>query len=128
MARSGTTAVLLPGAFYFLRETVKPPVAELRAAGVPMAVATDLNPGTSPLCSLRLAMNMACTLFGLTPEEALTGATRAAAGALGLADRLGTLAPGKQADFLVWDVDHPSELVCEFGVPRLLRRVFRGNG
>jgi len=126
LAQSGTVAVLLPGAFYFLGETQKPPVAELRAAGVPMAVSTDLNPGTSPLCSLRLMLNMASTLFGLTPEEALVGATRAAAQALGMADRLGTLAVGKQADFLVWDVDHPSELVCEFGVPRLRQRVFRG--
>ncbi len=127
LAASGTTAVLLPGAYYFLRETRKPPVAELRAAGVPMAVATDLNPGTAPLCSLRLALNMASTLFGLTPEEALAGATRSAARALGLADRLGSLTVGRQADFLVWDVDHPSELVCEFGVPRLRQRVFRGT-
>ncbi len=127
MAEAGTVAVLLPGAFYFLRETQKPPVAVLRAAGVPMAVASDLNPGTCPLASLRLALNMACTLFGLTPEEALAGATRHAARALGLADHLGTLTVGKQADFLVWDVDHPAELVCEFGVPRLRQRIFNGK-
>ncbi|NLF07423.1 MAG: imidazolonepropionase [Pirellulaceae bacterium] len=127
LAASGTTAVLLPGAFYFLRETQKPPVERLRTAGVPMAVASDLNPGTSPLCSLRLAINMAGTLFGLTPEEALAGATRAAARALGLADSVGILAVGKQADFLLWDIDHPSELACEFGVPRLRQRVFRGE-
>ena len=127
LAASGTTAVLLPGAFYFLRETQRPPVEQLRAAGVPMAVASDLNPGTSPLCSLRLAINMASTLFGLTPEESLAGATRAAARALGLADTIGTLSVGKQADFLVWEVDHPSELACEFGVPRLRQRVFHGK-
>lgn len=127
LAASGTTAVLLPGAFYFLRETKQPPVEQLRTAGVSMAVATDLNPGTSPLCSLRLAINMASTLFGLTPEESLIGATRAAARALGLADSVGTLSVGKQADFLIWDIDHPSELVCEFGVPRLRQRVFQGK-
>jgi imidazolonepropionase len=127
LAEAGTVAVLLPGACYFLRETQKPPVAALRAAGVPMAVASDLNPGTCPLASLRLAMNMACTLFGLSPEEAFLGATRHAAGALGLTDRVGTLAVGKQADFLVWDIDHPAELVCEFGVPRLRQRVFNGK-
>ena len=91
-----------------------------------MAVASDLNPGTCPLASLRLILNMACTLFGLSPEEAWPGVTRHAARALGLADRVGTLAVGKQADFLVWDIDHPAELVCEFGVPRLRQRVFRG--
>ena len=112
MAKAGTVAVLLPGAFYFLREKQKPPVEKLRALGVPMAVASDLNPGTSPFASLRLAMNMACVLYGLTPEESLAGVTREAAKALGRADRLGTLEVGKQADFLVWDVSHPAEIVC----------------
>ncbi|MEN6449305.1 MAG: imidazolonepropionase [Thermoguttaceae bacterium] len=127
LAEAGTVPVLLPGACYFLRETQKPPVAELRVAGAPMAVASDLNPGTCPLASLRLAMNMACTLFGLTPEEAFRGVTCHAARALGLADRIGTLAVGRQADFLVWDVDELAELVCEFGVPRLRQRVYKGQ-
>ena len=127
LAKTGTVAVLLPGAYYFLRETQKPPVAALRAAGVPMAVASDLNPGTSPFASLRLAMNMACVLFGLTPEEALAGATREAARALGRAERLGSLTAGKQADFLVWDVEHPAEIVCQLGVNHLHDRVFRGQ-
>jgi imidazolonepropionase len=127
LAASGTTAVLLPGAYYFLRQAKKPPIEKLRAAGVPMAVATDYNPGTSPFASIRLAMNLACVLFGLTPEESLAGATRHAATALGRADRLGTLAAGKQADFLIWDVDHPAEIVCSLGVNRLVSRVFRGK-
>jgi imidazolonepropionase len=127
LARAGTVAVLLPGAFYFLREKQKPPVEALRSAGVPMAVASDLNPGTSPFASLRLAMNMACVLFGLTPEEALAGVTREAARALGRAERLGTLAPGKLADFLVWDVRNPVELVCQLGVNPLVQRVVRGT-
>jgi imidazolonepropionase len=124
---SGTIAVLLPGAFYFLRETQKPPVAALRAAGVPMAVSTDLNPGTSPFASLRVMMNMACTFFGLTPDEALAGTTRHAARALGLHGQLGELAVGQQADFLVWNIEHPAELVCEFGVNKLRHRVFKGE-
>lgn len=127
LAEAGTVAVLLPGAYYFLREKQKPPVELLRAAGVPMAVASDLNPGTSPFASLRLAMNMACVLFGLTPEEALAGATREAAKALGRADRMGTLEAGKQADFLVWDVAHPAEIVCALGVNPLAERVVRGR-
>ena len=124
---SGTIAVLLPGAFYFLREMQKPPVAALRAAGVPMAVSTDLNPGTSPFASLRVMMNMACTFFGLTPDEALAGTTHHAARALGLHGQLGELAVGQQADFLVWNIEHPAELVCEFGVNKLRHRVFKGE-
>lgn len=127
LAKAGTVAVLLPGAYYFLREKQKPPVESLRAAGVPLAVASDLNPGTSPFASLRLAMNMACVLYGLTPEEALAGVTREAAKALGRADRLGTLEVGKQADFLVWDVTHPAEIVCQLGVNPLLDRIIRGK-
>ena len=126
IAGSGTVAVLLPGAFYFLRETQKPPVAALRAAEVPMAVGSDLNPGTSPFASLRLMMNMACTLFGLTPGEALRGVTCNAARALGLAGELGELVPGQQADFLVWDIEHPAELACDFGVNKLRQRVVKG--
>lgn len=114
MAASGTVAVLLPGAFYALRDTQLPPIEALRRHGVPMAVATDLNPGTSPLLSLRLAMNMACTLFRLTPEEALRGATVHAARALGLGDR-GTLAVGQRADFALWPVRRPAELCYWIG-------------
>lgn len=121
MAASGTVAVLLPGAFYALRDTKLPPIAALREHKVPMAVATDLNPGTSPLLSLRLAMNMACTLFRLTPEEALAGTTVHAARALGLSDR-GQLAPGLRADFVVWDVGSPVDL-CYWIGGSLARRV-----
>jgi imidazolonepropionase len=125
MRSSGTVAVLLPGAFYFLRETWLPPVQALRDAGVPMAVATDHNPGSSPALSLLLMLNMACTLFRLTPEEALAGVTVHAARALGLADR-GALAPGLRADFAVWDAEHPRELAYRFGVNPLRERVFGG--
>ncbi len=111
---AGSVAVLLPGAWYHLRETRRPPVAALREAGVPMAVATDHNPGSSPALSLPLMMNMACTLFGLTPLEAWQGATVHAARALGLADR-GHLAPGQRADLAVWSLDHPRELAARFG-------------
>ena len=114
MARAGTVAVLLPGAFYFLRETKLPPLAALRAAGVPIAIASDHNPGSSPGLSLLLMINMACTLFRLTPEEALRGVTVHGARALGLADR-GTLAAGQRADFAVWDLEHPNELAYWFG-------------
>ena len=110
MAAAGTAAVLLPGAFYFLREARRPPVEAMRTHGVPIAVATDLNPGSSPLCSPLLAMSFACVLFRLTPEEALAGATRNAAAVLGLDDRLGTLEPGKEADLAIWDVGRPGEL------------------
>ena len=114
MARAGTVAVLLPGAFYALRETRVPPVASLRAAGVPIAIATDCNPGTSPVTSLLLMLNMACMLFGLTPDEALAGATRHAARALGCADR-GTLATGQCADVALWDIAGPGELSYRIG-------------
>ncbi len=114
MRAAGTVAMLLPGAFYFLRETRLPPIAALREAGVPMAIATDHNPGSSPCLSLLLMLNMACTLFRLTPEEAWRGVTVNAARALGLADR-GTLAAGQRADFVVWDAEHPRELAYRFG-------------
>ena len=115
MAAAGTVAVLLPGAWYFLRETQAPPIAALRAAGVPLAVATDCNPGTSPLSSLLLAMNMACTLWRLTPREALLGATVNAARALGLQEQIGTLEVGKRADFALWDIARPAELAYAIG-------------
>ena len=115
MARAGTVAVLLPGAFYFLRETRLPPVDALRAAAVPMAIATDSNPGSSPVGSLLLMLSMACTLFRMTPEEALAGVTREAARALGRAPDLGTLEVGKQADFVLWDIEHPAELGYRIG-------------
>jgi imidazolonepropionase len=122
MARAGTVAVLLPGAYYALRETKLPPIAAFRDHGVAIAIATDLNPGTSPLLSLRLAMSMACTLFRMTPEEALRGATVHAARALGMDDR-GTLEPGKRADIAVWNVKHPAEL-CYWIGGQLLQRSF----
>ena len=125
MAEAGTVAVLLPGAYYVLRETRQPPVAALRQAGVPMAVATDCNPGSSPLVSLLLAMNMACVLFGLTPAEALAGATREAARALGLADR-GVLAEGQRADLALWGIERPAELAYGIGHNPLIRSWYRG--
>ena len=115
MAGAGTVAVLLPGAFYFLRESKQPPIEALRAHGVPMALATDCNPGSSPATSLLLMLNMACTLFRLTPEEALAGVTREGARALGLADSLGTLEVGKVADLVLWDIEHPAELAYHLG-------------
>jgi imidazolonepropionase len=126
MAAAGTVAVLLPGAFHVLRETKLPPIEALRAHGVPMAVATDLNPGTSPLQSLRLAMSLACTHFRLTPEEALRGATVNAARALGLRDR-GLLAPGLRADFARWRIEHPSELAYWLGGELLAGLVLGGK-
>ena len=115
MARAGTVATLLPGAFYFTRETKPPPIAALRTAGVPMAIATDCNPGTSPLTSLLLAMNMAATLFRLTVDECLAGVTRNAARALGLAAETGTLEAGKRCDLAIWDIERPAELVYRIG-------------
>ena len=126
MARSGTVAVLLPGAFHFLRETRAPPIEQLRAAGVPMAVATDLNPGTSPLASLLAAMSLACTHFRLTPAEALRGATHVGARALGLADR-GRLAVGQRADIAVWALDHPAGLAAHLGFNALLHTFVAGE-
>jgi imidazolonepropionase len=125
MARAGSVAVLLPGAFYFLRDTRVPPIVLLREHGVPMAVSTDCNPGSSPCTSLLLMLNMACTLFRLTPQEALAGATRNAAQALGLKDR-GVLAAGLRADFVVWDVEQPAQLSYAMGAnPR--RETVRGG-
>lgn len=125
LARSGSVAVLLPGAFYALRETQAPPVAAFRQHGVAMAVATDCNPGSSPMTSLLLAMNMACTFFRLTPEEALAGVTRNAARALGL-DDAGQIAPGMRADLAVWNVEHPAELAYRIGFNPLHQRIFGG--
>ncbi|MFV2038288.1 MAG: imidazolonepropionase [Paracoccaceae bacterium] len=125
MAAAGTVAVLLPGAFYTLRETRVPPVALFREHNVAIAVATDVNPGSSPLSSILLAMNMACTLFRLTPQEALAGVTRNAARALGLTDR-GTIEAGKRADLAVWDVQGPAELAYRIGFNPLHRRILGG--
>ncbi|MCL6263050.1 imidazolonepropionase [Craterilacuibacter sp. RT1T] len=127
LALAGTVAVLLPGAYYFLGETQAPPVAKLRKAGVAMAVASDLNPGTSPFASIRLAMNQACVLFGLSPEEALLGVTRHAAQALGRSASHGRLAAGCVADFILWDIEHPAELAYSLGTNPLACRVFRGK-
>lgn len=127
MAKAGTVATLLPGAYYTLRETQLPPVQGLRASGVPIAIATDANPGSSPMFSILLTMNMACTLFRLTPEEVLAGCTRVAARALGL-DDAGILAPGMRADLAVWDVAHPAELSYRIGFNPLHRRIFGGEG
>ncbi|GAA4710897.1 imidazolonepropionase [Sphingomonas lutea] len=127
MAAAGTVAVLLPGAFYALQETRKPPVDLLRKHKVPIAVATDCNPGTSPMLSPTLAINMACTLFGLTPEEALAGMTINAARALGLAHAIGSLAPGKAADLAVWQIESVSELAYWVGLPGPERRIFGGS-
>lgn len=126
MAAAGTVAVLLPGAFYTLRETRLPPVQALRDAGVPLALATDSNPGTSPLTSLLLTMNMGATLFRMTPAECLAGVTAHAARALGLSDR-GTLAAGQRADLAIWNVDHPAELTYRIGFNPLHARIFGGD-
>ena len=126
MAASGTVAVVLPGAFYTLRESQLPPIDAFRAHGVAMALATDCNPGSSPMTSLLLAMNMGCTLFRMTPEEALAGVTVHAARALGLTDS-GTLAPGQRADLAIWNVERPGELAYRIGFNPLYRRVFGGS-
>jgi imidazolonepropionase len=128
MARAGTVATLLPGAYYFVRETKAPPIAALRQAGVPMALATDCNPGTSPLTSLLLVMNMAATLFRMTVEECLAGVTREAARALGLLGEAGTLEAGKRCDLAIWDIERPAELVYRMGFNPLHARIFGGEG
>ena len=127
MAAKGTVAVLLPGAFYFLRETKLPPVDLLRRHKVPVAISTDCNPGSSPTTSLLLMLNMACTLFRLTPEEAFAGVTRNGARALGLQDRIGTLEIGKDADFVLWDIDEPAELAYRIGFNPMKQVVRRGK-
>lgn len=127
MAAAGTVATLLPGAFYFVRETRKPPVAGLRGAGVPIALATDCNPGTSPLTSLLLVMNMAATLFEMTVDECLAGVTRNAALALGLGSEIGTLEVGKSCDLAIWDIERPAELVYRMGFNPLYARIWRGQ-
>lgn len=127
MARAGVTATLLPGAYYFVRETKAPPIDLLRGAGVPMALATDCNPGTSPLTSLLLTMNMAATLFRLTVDECLAGVTREAARALGRLSQVGTLEAGKVCDLAIWDIDRPAELVYRMGFNPLHARVWRGQ-
>ena len=126
MAKAGTVATLLPGAYYFVRETTPPPIEALRAAGVRMALATDCNPGTSPLTSPLLVMNMAATLFRLTVDECLAGVTREAARALGL-DSIGTLEAGKACDLAIWDIERPAELVYRLGFNPLRARVFGGQ-
>ncbi len=127
MARAGTVAVILPGAYYFIRDTTPPPIALFREHGVRMAVSTDSNPGTSPMTSLLLAMNMAATLFRMTVEECLAGVTREAARALGILGETGTLEPGKWADLAIWDIDRPAELVYRIGSNPLHARVWRGQ-
>ena len=127
LAQSGTVAVLLPGAFYFLRETQKPPVDLLRKHGVPIAISSDSNPGTSPLTSLLLTMNMAATFFRLTVDECLLGVTRQAARALGRLDQVGTLEAGKSCDLAIWDIERPAELVYRIGFTPLHQRVWRGQ-
>ena len=128
MASAGTVAVLLPGAYYALQEVKKPPVDLLRETGVPIAIATDCNPGTSPLLNPQLVMNMACTLFGLMPEEAIAGMTINAARALGLAHEIGSIEAGKAADLCVWRVSELSELGYWVGLPGPERRIFAGEG
>lgn len=127
MAQAGTTAVLLPGAYYFVRETKLPPIAALRAAGVPLALATDCNPGTSPLTSLLLTMNMAATLFRMTVDECLAGVTREAARAIGRLESVGTLEAGKACDLAIWDIERPAELVYRMGFNPLHARVWKGE-
>jgi imidazolonepropionase len=127
LVKAGTTAVLLPGAFYFMRETQRPPIDLLRKQGARIALATDCNPGTSPLTSILLTMNMAATLFRMTVAECLIGVTRAAAHALGISDSAGTLEIGKQCDLAIWDIERPAELVYRIGFNPLHTRIWRGQ-
>ncbi|MET2846687.1 imidazolonepropionase [Vibrio owensii] len=127
LANSSTVATLLPGAFYFLRETQLPPIDLLRTHKVPMAIATDINPGTSPFADLTLMMNMACTLFRLTPQEALRGVTQNAAKALGYGESRGVIDIGCDADFSIWDIDHPADLSYQVGAKRLVGRIVNGE-
>jgi len=127
LAQHGTVATLLPGAFYFLRETQLPPIELLRQHNVPMSLATDFNPGTSPIASLTMMMNMGCTLFRLTPEEALRGVTCHAARALGLQDSRGQIRVGYDADLAIWNIEHPAQLAYEVGTPRLHSRIVNGE-
>lgn len=127
LGKAGPVAVILPGAFYTLRETQLPPIDKLREHGVPMALASDCNPGSAPVTSLLLMLNMACTLFRLTPEEALAGVTRNGARALGLAETHGTLEPGKAADLAIWDIERPAELAYRIGFNPLHQRIIGGE-
>ncbi len=127
LQQSDMVATLLPGAYYFLREQQKPPISALREAGVTLAVGTDFNPGTSPFASIQLAMNQACVLYGLTPEEALAGATRGAAQALNRSNMMGIIAAGRYADLAVWSISHPAEIVCGVGWPILKQRIYHGR-
>lgn len=127
MAKAGTVAVVLPGAFYFLRETQKPPIELMRKHGAAIALATDANPGSSPLTSPLLVLNMACTLFRMTPEEALAGLTRHAAKALGLQDEVGTLEAGKRCDLAIWEIERPAELAYRIGFNPLHTRIWNGQ-
>lgn len=127
LANSSTVATLLPGAFYFLRETQRPPIELLRAHKVPMAIATDINPGTSPFADLTLMLNMACTLFRLTPQEALRGVTQNAARALGYGESRGVIEIGYDADFSIWDIEHPADLSYQVGAKRLVGRIVNGE-
>ena len=127
MKAAGTVAVILPGAYYFIRETQLPPIDAMRRHGVPIAISTDCNPGSSPLTSLLLTMNMGATLFRLTVEECIAGTTREAAKALGMWNRKGSLEAGKDCDLAIWDIERPAELVYRIGFNPLHSRVFQGN-
>ena len=127
MKAAGTVAVVLPGAYYFIREKQVPPIEAMRRVGVPIALSTDCNPGSSPLTSLLLTLNMGATLFRLTVDECLAGATREAARALGLFDRIGSLEAGKDCDLAIWDIERPAELVYRIGFNPLHARIWQGK-